>query len=314
MIWRHARAGRRAQRAVGFTLIELLVVIAIIAILAALLLPALERARYQARRVTCLNNLKQVGVWFSIYANDYNGMVPPNCHNANFVDASCGPGITLPNLHIKWQMNGGDGQEDSLRYDGGNPGAADGFSYGAFGSIIGAGYIAYSRSAAELFWCPGEMKGGYYQAVSYWGVGWGYWWDSGTLSTRQWVSMGQTGPACSTYVYRSLNKWRADNGGTIPNPIGSWYGTPSFDIGKLSKYVAVIDSCQNIPGYKTMSPDWIRDPHGAGYNYAGFNRLWYGGQAQWYDDPRCAWQWLVPTNDTWYGNYYPTCWASYDEY
>ena len=72
----------------GFTLIELLVVIAIIALLMSILMPALQRVKLQAKSVACISKLKQWGLFFSMYAGDFDG---------RFMG---GPGTRVPNRWV----------------------------------------------------------------------------------------------------------------------------------------------------------------------------------------------------------------------
>jgi prepilin-type processing-associated H-X9-DG protein/prepilin-type N-terminal cleavage/methylation domain-containing protein len=62
----------------AFTLIELLVVIAIIALLLAILLPSLNRARQQAKKIACLSNMRQVGIALQAYFLDFDYRLPPS--------------------------------------------------------------------------------------------------------------------------------------------------------------------------------------------------------------------------------------------
>jgi prepilin-type N-terminal cleavage/methylation domain-containing protein len=92
----------RSQKA--FTLIELLVVIAIIAILAAILFPVFARARENARKITCVSNLKQLGTSVLMYAQDYDEHLPNNFEGkkeGHLWDNLAGTGLMDPYLKNK---------------------------------------------------------------------------------------------------------------------------------------------------------------------------------------------------------------------
>jgi prepilin-type N-terminal cleavage/methylation domain-containing protein/prepilin-type processing-associated H-X9-DG protein len=86
----------------GFTLIELLTVIAIIAILAALVLPALSRARERARAIICLNNTKQLGLAWQMYAGDNDERLP---YNLGMTGSSFRTDLNWVNNVMTWDLS-----------------------------------------------------------------------------------------------------------------------------------------------------------------------------------------------------------------
>jgi len=99
-------AGKRFLK--GFTLIELLVVIAIIAVLMAILMPALNRAREQGKRVVCLNNLKQLTLAWILYADSNNDKIVNGCPLGTAGEADMGTGDhrnELPWVGVAWHVD-----------------------------------------------------------------------------------------------------------------------------------------------------------------------------------------------------------------
>ena len=145
----------------GFTLIELLVVIAIIAILAAILFPVFARARANARKAQCQSNLKQIGLAYLGYAQDYDGMAPDNLMGRD-LGATVPPAWTWVMAITPYIKNTGILKCPDWTW--GNSSATYPAGYGAIRQVLGyAGSVAYV--AAE--WAPyaNTSRAGYGQVL-----------------------------------------------------------------------------------------------------------------------------------------------------
>lgn len=99
-VWLTALQGKApsGKFSARFTIVELLVVIAIIVILVAMLLPALNAAREHAKKIKCMNNLKQFGTAVNLYAVDYNSYIPQRATTTfNDIASNRNHGIFHPN-------------------------------------------------------------------------------------------------------------------------------------------------------------------------------------------------------------------------
>jgi prepilin-type N-terminal cleavage/methylation domain-containing protein len=291
---------RRRPTQQRFTLIELLVVIAIISILAAMLLPALDAARFQARKISCLSENRQLGLSFVYFANDHDDLVPYDLIDDD--DADC-----VPTVHTK-----DVGASSSTALTLGNNGyKCDGWAapYNTpFGTLAYLGYV----ETPDLFYCPAF---GIPSNSSY------SWYTTNREHWNTFLETGGSEPYPTMYMQTGRSHFLYNyNNSMTPKHLDQVTVTQmNMQYKNDDRIPPIFVGCSNVPG--NSGNDYYGNTtkglsHVRGGASAGFNAYFVDGSAGWIShkddvslsraqlDPLDA---LPPDRDYWNGwevNYY----------
>lgn len=231
----------------AFTLVELLVVIGICAVLIALLLPALGRARESARAVKCMSNLRQIGLSYTLYANNHSGWFPVSKVDPNYY----GNKVYFRGLYSdEWTRQDGFGSAASVtNYHRPAP------------TMLAPRYVS-----PEVFFCPSNMPiAANHTDTIYWRK-MAEFLDDGSMSASQWNTKTGFNPAWPGN--RNIGYTMPPRGGARSNGILTMIGALRTSEPPIAPVAA--DLSLTIGGGLdyTSSTNWKRGRHLGGYNVA----------------------------------------------
>jgi prepilin-type N-terminal cleavage/methylation domain-containing protein/prepilin-type processing-associated H-X9-DG protein len=239
------------KKSKAFTLVELLVVVGVIAVLVALLLPALNKARAQARAVACASNLRQIASGYNLYAHNNNGWYPVSVVDYNFYGTK-----------VYWRGYYGDewSRTDSFS-------TAPNYRTTPYNRCVPT-MIAPKYITPEVFYCPDNDPLPRNKDVQTWRR-LAQFLDDGTKTASQWNSQYGFNP--SYLGNHNVSYSLPSRGGSLSNNILRFIGPlRTSELGGGILPVAA-DLSKNVIGGGldyTSSTNWRFGKHNGGYNIA----------------------------------------------
>ena len=239
------------RRQKAFTLVELMVVVAIIAVLVALLLPAVNKVRAQARAVVCGSNLRQIATGYILYANDNSGWFPVSVVDDNFFGTK-----------VFWR---GYYADEWCRTDSWSTSPAS--RNPAYNRCVPT-LIAPKYITPEAFFCPENLPDKFSRDMVTW-RNFVKFLDDGHKTASQWNALHGFKPTYLGNLYVSYTL--PNRGGQISGGIARFIGPLRMSESGCAILPVAADLSRQIdgPGVDyTSSTNWRFARHNGGYNVA----------------------------------------------